>query len=76
VLAVVSTDPTVNPTISHTTGQEWRTTYGRAEITVVEDRAIERVIKFVVPTAQMPDTLDKKAITDVVLTKGEISLAE
>jgi ankyrin repeat protein len=41
---------------------------------VVKDREGERAITFVMPTAQIPDTLDKKAISDAVLAMGKISL--
>ena len=39
-----------------------------------EDREAEGTIRFVMPTAQIPDTLDKKAISDAVLAMGNISL--
>jgi hypothetical protein len=44
--------------------------------TVVKDQAAERFITFVMPTAQIPDTLDKKAISDAVLAAGKIILAK
>lgn len=46
------------------------------ENTVVKARAAERAITFVMPAAQIPDTLDKKAITDAVLAVGKIVLAK
>jgi len=75
-LVVVSTGPFNTNAITRTTGQEWRTIYGRSEITEVQDRAGERIIKFVMPAAQIPDTPDKKTVSDAVLTKGKISLTE
>jgi hypothetical protein len=59
-------------TIFHTE-QGWT---GGGEYTVVKDRAVERMIKLVMPAAQMPDTMDKKAITDAVLAAGKISVLE
>lgn len=55
---------------------EWKTTYGHSKVTEVKDRDIERIIKFVMPAAQIPDTRDKKTISDAVLAVGKISLAE
>jgi len=40
--------------------------------TVVKDQEAERAITFVMPAAQIPDTLDKKAISDAVLASGKI----
>jgi len=57
-------------------GLVWHTGTGTREDTEVKDRDVERVIKFVVTAAQIPDTLDKKAITDAVLAVGKIGLAE
>ncbi len=45
-------------------------------ITEVNDRTVEKVLRFVMPAAQMPDTLDKKAISDAVIAVGKISLSE
>ncbi len=59
-------------TVFHTQ-QGWR---GGGEYTEVKDRDVERVIKFVVPAAQIPDTTDKKIVTDAVLAVGKIGLAE
>jgi hypothetical protein len=56
--------------------QEWRESGGLEEMTVVEHRPVEKVITIVIPLAQIPDTLDEKAISDAVLAKGKISLAE
>ncbi|MGD1019425.1 MAG: hypothetical protein ABSA12_08910 [Verrucomicrobiia bacterium] len=39
---------------------------------VVKDVAATKTITFVMPTAKIPDTLDKKAITDAVLAHGTI----
>jgi hypothetical protein len=52
----------------YTTVSGWR----EDENTVVKDLAAEKTITFVVPAAQIPDTLDKKAITDAVLAVGKI----
>jgi hypothetical protein len=46
--------------------------FDRDEVTVVKDQAVEKTIAFVMPTAQIPDTLDKKVITDAVLAVGKI----
>jgi hypothetical protein len=75
-LVVVSTGRFNTNAITRTTGQEWRTTYGRSEITEVEDRAVETIIKFVMPAAQIPDTTDKKTVTDAVLANARISLTK
>lgn len=53
---------------------EWKMIYGHSEETEVNDRAVERIIKFVMPAAQIPDTLDQKAISDAVLAVGKIIL--
>jgi hypothetical protein len=42
------------------------------ENTVINDQETEKTIEFIMPTAQIPDTLDKKAITDAVLATGKI----
>jgi hypothetical protein len=55
---------------------EWRMMGGRGEITVVNDRPVEKVIALTMQVAQIPDTLDKRAITDAVMANGKISLAE
>lgn len=54
------------------------TTYSTVwdENDVVYDREAESAITFVMPTAQIPDTLDKKAVSDAVLAVGKISLVE
>ena len=44
------------------------------ENTVVKDVAAEDTITFVMPAARIPDTLDKKAITDAVLAVGAIEI--
>jgi hypothetical protein len=44
----------------------------RGENTVVRNQDAMGTIAFVMPTAQIPDTLDKKAITDAVLSAGTI----
>lgn len=41
---------------------------------VVKDKAAEKVITFMIPTAQIPDTLDKKAISEAALASGKIIL--
>jgi hypothetical protein len=52
------------------------TTYWREnEVTVVKDQEADGAITFVMPVAQIPDTMDKKAITEAVLAKGTIYLA-
>jgi hypothetical protein len=56
----------------YTTTQGWT---GGGENTVVKDQEADRAITFVMPAAQIPDTLDKKAISDAVLAKGTIYLA-
>jgi hypothetical protein len=43
---------------------------------VVKDQAAQRGITFIVPAARIPDTLDKKAISDAVLAAGKIILFE
>jgi len=39
--------------------------------TVVKDQDVDKTITFVMPLAQIPNTLDKKAITDAVLAAGK-----
>jgi hypothetical protein len=51
-------------------------TQRRVESTVVKDEDVDKVITFVMPAAQMPDTLDKKAISDAFLASGKIFLAQ
>lgn len=43
---------------------------------VVKDQAAQRGITFNMPAARIPDTLDKKAISDAVLATGKIILFE
>jgi hypothetical protein len=57
-------------------GTTMQTFTGHGEYTLVKDRDVERIIKFVMPAAQIPDTRDKKTISDAVLAVGKISLAE
>ena len=45
---------------------------GTRRIEVFKDQDAERAIAIVMPAAQIPDTLDKKAITDAVLAVGQI----
>lgn len=51
---------------------QFRTVTRTDENTVVKDLAAEKTITFVMPTAQIPDTLDKKAISAAVLAVGKI----
>jgi len=44
------------------------------ENTVVKDVDAEETITIVMPAARIPDTLDKKAITDAVLAVGKINI--
>lgn len=46
------------------------------EVTAVKDRDVEKVLKLVMPVADIPDSLDNKRVRDAVLAKGKISLAE
>jgi hypothetical protein len=50
---------------------EWK---GGGKATVVEDQDADKTISFVMPAAQIPDTLDNKAISDAVLVAGKISV--
>src|SRR5208337_1921698 len=43
--------------------------------TFVKDQDVEKAITFVMPAAQIPDTLDKKTISDAVLAEGQVILA-
>jgi ankyrin repeat protein len=43
--------------------------------TVVKDQTVEKAITFIVPAAKIPDSLDKKAISDAVLAEGQVILA-
>jgi ankyrin repeat protein len=45
------------------------------ENTVVKDQTVEKAITFIVPAAKIPDSLDKKTISDAVLTEGQVILA-
>jgi hypothetical protein len=49
-----------------------RTVESMGKNTSVKGQEAERAIIFVMPNAQIPDTLDKKAISDAVLTGGKI----
>ena len=63
----------------HQTGTVFHTVEGWSrggEYTVIKDRAVERLIKFAMPAAQIPDTTDHKTLTDAVMTTGRISLGE
>jgi ankyrin repeat protein len=63
----------------HVTGTVTTTVQGwtrGVEYTVVKDRAVERIIKIAMSAAQIPDTMDKKAITEAVLAEGEIDLGD
>jgi len=63
-------------------GQQWQpvpvggTVTVTDENTVVKDREAKRAITFFMPSAQIPDTLDNKAISDAVLSSGKIILAQ
>jgi hypothetical protein len=46
------------------------------EMAVEEERFVGKVLTFVVPVAQIPDTLDKKVVGDAVLAQGMFSLSE
>jgi hypothetical protein len=43
--------------------------------TVVKDQTVERAITFVMPAAKIPDSLDKKTISDAVFAEGQVILA-
>ena len=43
---------------------------------VVKNHDAMGAIAFVMPSAQIPDTLDKKAISDAVLASGKIILGQ
>lgn len=49
---------------------------GGGDYPVVKDRAVERYIGFVLPAAKIPDTTDKKAISEAVLKDGKVILGE
>ncbi len=65
-------NPVLNGPVRPASGLAMRTTVGTVRHDVFEDQDAERTITFVMPAAQIPDTLDKKAITDAVLAVGEI----
>jgi hypothetical protein len=65
---------TANPLLDGHTGLATEVFVGTAKVDVVKDQAAEKTISFSMPTAQIPDTLDKKAITDAVLAVGKIIL--
>jgi hypothetical protein len=56
------------------TGLATQVVGGTTRRDVVKDQDAERAITFVMPAAQIPDTLDKKAISDAVLAGGKIIL--
>ena len=58
------------------TGTEYRTTSWWEQNDVVKDQAAERAITIVVPADQIPDTMDKKAISEAVLAAGKVILAQ
>lgn len=62
---------------SHPTGLEY-VTPGPVEHTVVVDKeeAVVRNIKIAMSVDKIPDTVDKKAITDAVVATGEIDLGD
>jgi ankyrin repeat protein len=45
------------------------------ENTVVKDQTVEKAITFIMPAGKIPDTLDRKTISDSVLSEGQIILA-
>lgn len=64
--------------------EEHYESYGKTELrvvqtwndqTVVKDRTVEKAITLIVPAAKIPDTLDKKTISDAVLAEGQVVLA-
>ncbi len=56
-------------TLQMHTVQRW------SDETVVKDQTVEKAITFIVPAAKIPDSLDKKTISDAVLAEGKVILA-
>jgi hypothetical protein len=84
--AYLDTETTSHVVIHYTYGSRYDSYQGRivgtqdakqvtvtGENTVVKDKDVTKTIAFAMPTAQIPDTLDKKAISDAVLAVGKIS---
>jgi len=67
-------NPILDGPVRPASGLALRTTVGMVRRDVFEDQDAERAITFVMPAAQIPDTLDKKAISDAVLAVGKIIL--
>jgi hypothetical protein len=46
------------------------------EVSSVSDREVEKAITFVISAAEIPDTMDKKTVTDAVLRYGNIIVSK
>jgi len=53
---------------------ETRTVLQRVETTEVEDRAVEKALTFVIPAAKIPDTTDKRVMSEAALAAGKVIL--
>jgi hypothetical protein len=49
-----------------------RTVLERVETTDVEDRAVQKALTFVIPAAKIPDTTDRKVMSEGILAASRV----